>query len=369
MQAVIDLGRVIRERNVMPIKYPLKEVVVIHKDQAVLDAIISLQKYINEELNVKVVTVTNDKKKYQVTLRAEPDHKILGARLKGDFKGVMAKIKQLTDTELEVFQATGEIEVDGHKLTGEDLRIMYDFGRDGGSQHHFEADSDGEILVLLDTTPDSSMLDEGLAREAINRIQKLRKKASLKPSDDITILYNATGHLDEVMTQFLDLVTSSVKQPVRRVEDYLSVGRTAVINNWDVKDEKEKKLSNIKGDELRLAIIKGHQVEGQGHVMSPHQSNLTTTTTSPTKSQHPPHKQTASAAAAASSPAATTKKQPPSSSSKSQQSPSSSRDPGSDVTPFCSFINFLYDGNKMATVLLENPVGHYPIKYDVLISQ
>ena len=36
-----------------------------------------------------------------------------------------------------------------------------------------------QILVLLDVTPDQSMLDEGLAREVINRIQRLRKKVRL----------------------------------------------------------------------------------------------------------------------------------------------------------------------------------------------
>ena len=36
-----------------------------------------------------------------------------------------------------------------------------------------------QILILLDVTPDQSMLDEGLAREVINRIQKLRKKVRL----------------------------------------------------------------------------------------------------------------------------------------------------------------------------------------------
>jgi len=33
-----------------------------------------------------------------------------------------------------------------------------------------------QILVLLDVNPEESMLDEGLAREVVNRIQKLRKK-------------------------------------------------------------------------------------------------------------------------------------------------------------------------------------------------
>ena len=35
-----------------------------------------------------------------------------------------------------------------------------------------------QILVLLDVNPEESMLDEGLAREVVNRIQKLRKKVA-----------------------------------------------------------------------------------------------------------------------------------------------------------------------------------------------
>jgi len=35
-----------------------------------------------------------------------------------------------------------------------------------------------QMLVLLDVNPEESMLDEGLAREVVNRIQKLRKKVN-----------------------------------------------------------------------------------------------------------------------------------------------------------------------------------------------
>ncbi len=33
MQSVIELGRVVRDRKTMPVKYPLPELIVIHKDQ------------------------------------------------------------------------------------------------------------------------------------------------------------------------------------------------------------------------------------------------------------------------------------------------------------------------------------------------
>ncbi|KAK2490100.1 hypothetical protein MC885_000506 [Smutsia gigantea] len=154
MQSVVELGRVIRDRKTVPIKYPLKEIVVIHQDPEALNDIQSLEKYIIE---------------YGIRLRAEPDHMVLGKRLKGAFKAVMASIRQLSRT----------IVVEGHELHSEDIRLMYTFDQAAGETAQFEAHSDAQALVLLDVTPDQSMVDEGMAREVINRIQKLRKKVSL----------------------------------------------------------------------------------------------------------------------------------------------------------------------------------------------
>lgn len=61
-----------------------------------------------QELNVRQVTLSTDKDKYGIRLRAEPDHMVLGKRLKGAFKSVMAAIKELTSEQLEEFQKTGQ---------------------------------------------------------------------------------------------------------------------------------------------------------------------------------------------------------------------------------------------------------------------
>ena len=122
MQSVVDLGRVLRDRKTMPIKYPLPEVVIIHKDATCLADLKSLEKYILEELNVKALTLSGDKASYGVTLRAEPDHKTLGLRLKGAFKAVMAEIKTLSDETLTKFVDGGDLVVQGHKLEPEDVR-------------------------------------------------------------------------------------------------------------------------------------------------------------------------------------------------------------------------------------------------------
>ncbi|XP_077985706.1 isoleucine--tRNA ligase, cytoplasmic-like isoform X2 [Glandiceps talaboti] len=217
MQTVIELGRVIRDRNTMPLKYPLHEVVIIHQDSGCLQDVMSLEKYILEELNVRKLTTSKDKDKYGVHLRAEPDFMVLGKRLKADIKVVAKAIRELSDAQLEDFQKSGEMIIEGHTITSDDVRILYAFDQKT-NESHYEAHSDNDILVLMDVTPDQSMVDEGVAREVVNRIQKLRKKAKLVPVDDITVFYEVTaadGYLSNVVSNHQEYISNSIKQPIQ----------------------------------------------------------------------------------------------------------------------------------------------------------
>uniref|UniRef100_A0A8C8A293 Isoleucine--tRNA ligase, cytoplasmic n=1 Tax=Oryzias sinensis TaxID=183150 RepID=A0A8C8A293_9TELE len=251
MQSVIELGRVIRDRKTLPVKYPLKEVVVIHQDPEALKDIQSLQKYILEELNVRQLTLSTDKDKYGIRLRAEPDHMVLGKRLKGAFKAVTASIKELTSEQLEAFQKTGRIMVNEHELHEEDLRLMYTFDQSSGSAAQYEAHSDAQVLVLLDVTPDQSMVDEGVAREVINRIQKLRKKGHLVPSDEITVHYHCQPegeYLASVIQAHTDFILGTTKAPLLPYP----VPKSASIIIAET--------TQLKGSDLELTIVKGSSV-------------------------------------------------------------------------------------------------------------
>ncbi|KAF2976906.1 hypothetical protein EK904_005378, partial [Melospiza melodia maxima] len=245
LQSVIELGRVIRDRKTIPVKYPLKEVVVIHQDPEALENIRSLEKYVLEELNVRALTLSADKARYGVRLRAEPEHTVLGRRLKGAFKAVMAAIKELSSEQLERFQETGSIVVEGHELHGEDLRLMYQM-TEGSAQ--FEAHSDAQVLVLLDVTPDQSMVDEGVAREVINRIQKLRKKRNLVPTDEITVYYRALPegeYLDTVIQQHAEFIFATIKADLKPYP--VPTSREVLI----------QETTQLKGSELEITLVRG----------------------------------------------------------------------------------------------------------------
>lgn len=159
MQSVIELGRVIRDRKTIPIKYPLPEIIVVHRDQQYLDDIILLQDYILSELNVRKISTTNDKSKFGITLRAEPDHKILGLRLKQEFKAVTQGLKALTDNEINKMVEAGYATVAGQRVEISEVRLI--FKSESLNSDQYEVNSDNDVLVLMDVTPDSSMQDEG----------------------------------------------------------------------------------------------------------------------------------------------------------------------------------------------------------------
>lgn len=199
MQKVIELGRVIRDRKTLPLKYPLAKVVVISRDEKVARDVEELADYIKLELNVEELLTTDDKEKFGVQIKAQPDIKLLGARLRNESRAVIETIRKMSELDLQEYQSDPEnYLISGQKLEQGELKLVYSFGEsssgstEGGEPsqvQRYEAHSDGNIVVLLDIMPDKSLMDRGLAREFVNRIQKLRKKAGLVPVDPIDVEY------------------------------------------------------------------------------------------------------------------------------------------------------------------------------------
>ena len=101
MQRVIELGRVIRDRKTLPLKYPLAKVVVISRDESIPKDVEELSDYIKSELNVLDLETTDNKDQYGVQVIGQPDIKLLGARLRGDSRGVIEAIKRMSELDLE----------------------------------------------------------------------------------------------------------------------------------------------------------------------------------------------------------------------------------------------------------------------------
>jgi isoleucyl-tRNA synthetase len=194
MQSTIELGRAARDRRKMPLKYPLIDLTVVSANEKLLKSLESLSSYIRAELNIRSAVVTSDEGPF-VRTRAEPDRKRLGPRLGKDVNKVAQAVLNLAHEQINEFRQNGKITVEGHEITTEDVKIIREFKGDSAA---FEAVWTDQALVVLNLTVEESMRREGLARELVNRAQKLKKKAGLNVTDPVEIFIEVLEDNDQV---------------------------------------------------------------------------------------------------------------------------------------------------------------------------
>ncbi|EJW70441.1 hypothetical protein WUBG_18652 [Wuchereria bancrofti] len=124
--------------------------IVINREKQFLDDILSMQNYIVAEVNVRMLIVSHNKKKYGVHLKAEPNFRLLGTRLKGDQKKVVDYLKNhVTENELEQFAEQGTLNILGYELTDEEVSLSYACCGVQTAGEQMEAHSDGQVFLKL----------------------------------------------------------------------------------------------------------------------------------------------------------------------------------------------------------------------------
>lgn len=197
MQKVIQLGRTSRDRCNVPLKTPLLSLVVIADAQVTAD-IESLKTYILQELNVREIVATSDESQFNILLEARVDWPTLGKKLKKDVKLVRDALPKLSQEDLRKYVAEKKITVGGIELVENDLSIVRVLGQMSDGESKWEPSFENDMIVLLDRTVDPELTEEGLVREILSRIQRLRKKAGLTPTDDVGMEYKVLENPEEV---------------------------------------------------------------------------------------------------------------------------------------------------------------------------
>ncbi|XP_049806576.1 isoleucine--tRNA ligase, cytoplasmic isoform X1 [Schistocerca nitens] len=249
MQTVIDLGRVIRDRKTVPVKYPLPSMIIIHPDEKCITDLMRLRRYIAEELNVRHVTLTTDMAGYGVVRKAEPNYKELGVRFKSELKTITEAVKDFSEDNIQKFIENGHVTLFGHRLESSDIVIKHHFDvvRTKTGKGKFEGDSQDNIIVLLDMEAGKDLQEEGLAREIVNRVQKVRKTAGLLPMDEIVIYYDVKppkSELSSVAEHYSEYIYGTLKMPFRH--------RNHIPADADIIKEQ---TFQVKDAELQVALV------------------------------------------------------------------------------------------------------------------
>ncbi|CAL5221457.1 g3649 [Coccomyxa viridis] len=197
MQRVIEMSRIVRERHGKPLKMPLRSLTVVSADASFLDDLRGeLRHYVLEEVNVREL-VCCDKPDEFGSVRAVPDFKALGKRLGRSMAAVGNAVRQMDAQQIAEFESKGSITLAGESLSAGEIKVQRDFKRpEGMAAEDMDACAEGDVMAVLDMRPDDSLRDAGLAREVVNRVQKLRKKAGLQASDLVDIFVGSASSAD-----------------------------------------------------------------------------------------------------------------------------------------------------------------------------
>ncbi len=183
IRTLARLGRAAREEAKVKVRQPLATMVCVapNVDEAILSQLVRL---LEAELNVKRVEFATSGDAL-VTLEAKPNFRSLGKKFGKTTPAAAAAIATFSSDLLRAFER-GEplvvsVEGESHELGVDDLTIIR---RASGE---LTVQEDGGFFAAIDPTVTPDLRREGIAREIISRVQRMRKESGLAVSDRIAL--------------------------------------------------------------------------------------------------------------------------------------------------------------------------------------
>lgn len=188
---LISLGRNAREEAKIKVRQPISEVIIDGKNKKVLADVIDL---IKEELNVKEIVFAENLNEY-MNFSIKPNFKNAGSILGSKMPEFVKYLNSLKEEEIDNIRNNMNLEFEGIKIT-EDLIDIKINAKEG-----FNVATENNNFIILNTTLTKELLNEGLAREFVSKIQQLRKTENFDVEDRINIYIDANkDFINQLMT-------------------------------------------------------------------------------------------------------------------------------------------------------------------------
>jgi len=203
--AIVKMGRQLRTDNNLKVRQPLATIHAVTKDKQSLEYIQALQDIIKDELNIKNV-ITNDNEGVLADYQAKAAFKNLGPKLGPKVKFAAKEIAKLSSEELAaiVNGGTAQITVDGASFELDQNDVIIERVPKAG----LVVVAEGEMLVAIETELSPELIQEGLARELVNKIQNMRKTAEYEVTQRIVTKIMGEDEIKQAIEKFNDYIKS-----------------------------------------------------------------------------------------------------------------------------------------------------------------
>ncbi len=223
----------LRKREKIKVRQPLSKILIpisSAEQQAQIEKIADL---VLAEVNVKEIEYVSDTSGL-VTKSIKPNFKVLGKKAGPLMKEAKAAIEDMDQEAIAAIEADGNYDLKlegGSNLTLglEDVVI--------GSEDikGWLVSSENGLTVALDVNLDEQLVMEGLAREFINKLQRLRKERGFNVTDRISLVVEKNDQLQTAVESFEEYICNELLVQELRFVESLTEGESVDINGIIVK--------------------------------------------------------------------------------------------------------------------------------------
>ena len=200
-QKVCSMGLSLRKKSNLRVRQPLQKIVIPVRDEAMRQQIEKVQHLICSELNIKTVeflAADND----LLIKKIKPNFKTLGPRYGKVMKALGAAIMAFGQEQINALEAAGRCSV---SIEGTDCEVLLsDVEIATQDIPGWVVANDGSLTVALDIQLTPDLVDEGIARELVNRIQNIRKEG-FEVTDRIAIVLQS-GEWDSAVNNHREYI-------------------------------------------------------------------------------------------------------------------------------------------------------------------
>ena len=206
VRTLATLGRAAREQAKIGVRQPLSRMICV-TPAADDEALRTLLPVLAAELNIKTIELATNGDAL-VTLEARPNFRALGKKFGKKTPLAAEAVTRFTSAHLRAFAEGAEllVTVDGetHGLGVDDLTIVR---RASGE---LIVEEERGFFAAIDPALTPELEREGLAREMISRVQRMRKDAGLAVSDRIQLWIDGDAAVLEAAREHRDWIADEV---------------------------------------------------------------------------------------------------------------------------------------------------------------
>jgi isoleucyl-tRNA synthetase len=195
----------LRKREKLKVRQPLQRIMIPALDKKFVDAVLAVKELILSEVNVKELELIDDTSGI-LSKRIKPNFKTIGKKYGQQMKAISTMVAGLSQQDIAAIEKqqgwNGNLDGVEVELVVEDFEIIAD------DIPGWMVAVDGNLTVALDITLNAALIEEGIAREFVNRIQNLRKDSGLDVTDRILLTIKADDKINEAIKNNLVYICS-----------------------------------------------------------------------------------------------------------------------------------------------------------------